>query len=360
MSDRFDVLERFAPLFEPPEPAFERFLHRRDRRRRNQRIAAGVVGITVFVTAIWIVTAGTTSDRSVTPATSGPTVAPNLGPYPMGLVGLPPEGSIPSYPWIGDLVVDFGFGHTDTDGGRFHMSVYEDGRVIWERFGNPFGEGPPTGLIEQRLTPEGVELIRDQVLAVAPFDGDLHYIGAHGLHYGQVRIALGGRLVSLSWGDLYGGEMPEDLPEIMPTAEQAEALRHLDARLGNLEAWLPATAWAERQPRPFIPQRFSACFETHEYRAGLDDLLDSLPRPAQNVLLPLDWTHEQIGPSDALGMPVDIWCTTVITSEARVLARTLEGAGYSVLEDRAPELAYRSESQFEVVFAFIPLLPHQR
>ena len=43
---------------------------RRDRRRRNQRIAAGVVGIAVFVAAVWIVTTVGSSDRS-TPAVPG-------------------------------------------------------------------------------------------------------------------------------------------------------------------------------------------------------------------------------------------------------------------------------------------------
>ena len=223
MSDPRSLLQRESRRFIQQDGAFERLVRRRDRKRRNQRIAAGVVGIAVFVAAIWIVTAGATTDRSLTPATSGATVAPNLGPYPTGLVGLPPEGSIPSNPWIGDLSVDFLFGHTDTDGGRFHMSVYADGRVIWERLGNPSGEGPPTGLIEQRLTREGVELVRAQVQFVAPFDDDLHYVAAHGLHYGEVRIALGDRLVGLSWGDLYGDEMPEDLPEITPTATRSGA-----------------------------------------------------------------------------------------------------------------------------------------
>ena len=45
-------------------------LRRRDRKRRNQRIAAGVVGIAVFVAAVWIVTSGLSLDRS-TPAVPG-------------------------------------------------------------------------------------------------------------------------------------------------------------------------------------------------------------------------------------------------------------------------------------------------
>jgi WD40 repeat protein len=49
MIDRHDVLDRVAPLFHAPELSFEGFLRRRDRKRRNQRIAAGVVGIVLAI-----------------------------------------------------------------------------------------------------------------------------------------------------------------------------------------------------------------------------------------------------------------------------------------------------------------------
>jgi Tol biopolymer transport system component len=78
MSDRFDVLERYAPLFEAPEPSFDGILRRRDRKRRNQRVAAGVVGIAVFIAAIWIVTSVGSFDRTQ-PAVTGPTVPPAPG-----------------------------------------------------------------------------------------------------------------------------------------------------------------------------------------------------------------------------------------------------------------------------------------
>ena len=39
-----------------PSYSFDDLGRRRDRKRRNQRIAAGVVGIAVFVAAIWVVT----------------------------------------------------------------------------------------------------------------------------------------------------------------------------------------------------------------------------------------------------------------------------------------------------------------
>jgi hypothetical protein len=42
----------------------DRLVRRRDRTRRNHRIAAGVVGIAVFVPAVWVVTSGLSLDRS--------------------------------------------------------------------------------------------------------------------------------------------------------------------------------------------------------------------------------------------------------------------------------------------------------
>jgi len=80
-NDRFDVLDRLAPLFEAPEPSFEAFLRRRDRKRRNQRIEAGVVGIAIFVAAVWAVTTGGSFNRTNQPAIK-PTPTPPAGTAP--------------------------------------------------------------------------------------------------------------------------------------------------------------------------------------------------------------------------------------------------------------------------------------
>jgi hypothetical protein len=62
------LLERAGSNAPPLDLQLERVLRRRDRKRRNQRITAGVVGIAVFVAAVWIVTSGGPSDRTQTPA----------------------------------------------------------------------------------------------------------------------------------------------------------------------------------------------------------------------------------------------------------------------------------------------------
>ena len=51
-----------------PSYSFDDLGRRRDRKRRNQRIAASVVGIVVFVAAVWIVTSAGSFYRTQMPA----------------------------------------------------------------------------------------------------------------------------------------------------------------------------------------------------------------------------------------------------------------------------------------------------
>jgi len=72
MSETKELLRRGGEGFAPREDIMDSLIRRRDRKRRNQRIAAGVVGIAVFVAAVWIVTSGLSFDRTQTPAATGP------------------------------------------------------------------------------------------------------------------------------------------------------------------------------------------------------------------------------------------------------------------------------------------------
>jgi Tol biopolymer transport system component len=73
--DRFDVLERLAPLFQAPEPSFERFLRRRERKLRNQRIGAGVVAMMLVVVPAVLFAGLISSDHPQTPGAAGPKVS---------------------------------------------------------------------------------------------------------------------------------------------------------------------------------------------------------------------------------------------------------------------------------------------
>jgi transglutaminase-like putative cysteine protease len=74
MSDLKALLERagravsVVPL--PPD-GLDGLQRRRDHKRRNQRLSAGLVGMAVFVSAVWIVTTGVPFDRTEAPADPG-------------------------------------------------------------------------------------------------------------------------------------------------------------------------------------------------------------------------------------------------------------------------------------------------
>jgi Tol biopolymer transport system component len=72
MIDERDFLERALRRFEPEPGLTDRIFRRRDRKRRNQRITALVVGIAVFVAGVWLATGGGPFDRTRRPATPAP------------------------------------------------------------------------------------------------------------------------------------------------------------------------------------------------------------------------------------------------------------------------------------------------
>lgn len=72
MTKHLDVLDRLAPLVGTSEPSIEMFLRRRDRKRRNERIGAAVVGLSVFLAAVWLVTNAGSYDGAPVPANSSP------------------------------------------------------------------------------------------------------------------------------------------------------------------------------------------------------------------------------------------------------------------------------------------------
>ncbi len=75
MSEHTKLFERAAARYEPPDLPLDGLLKRRDRKRRNQRITAGVVGMAVFVAAVWVlgIRVGQDTTDPAEPPTENPT-----------------------------------------------------------------------------------------------------------------------------------------------------------------------------------------------------------------------------------------------------------------------------------------------
>ena len=94
MNDTGRLIEQVSEHAPFPNDAFERMLRRRDRKQRNQRLAAAGVGMAVFVAMIAFVLSGRLFDQGVGPAVSDPS----------GVESLPGNGeiTISTYPGNGD------------------------------------------------------------------------------------------------------------------------------------------------------------------------------------------------------------------------------------------------------------------
>jgi hypothetical protein len=334
-----DRAKQAAMSVDELDQPYDALLRRRDRKRRNQRIAAGVVGIAVFVAAIWIVTSGGVFDRSETsvvpggdvtgPAETGPSIAPD--PDAEGLNGLPPEGATPSMPESGELVVELN--------GR--VWVYADGRVISSVY--DYTLEPYSGLVEQHLTPEGVEFLRSNVLSTGLFEYDLDLAREDALGCClDIRVRDGDRLVSLRWGPRYA---LSDHQAPIATPGQATALQSLYELLTRPASW-PASVWADQQIRAYVPTSYSFCSRW----ADPSRVLALLPEPARDLL------GTAYLKTDGSKHTPD--CARMTTEEARALAgiliaETAPGGsllGFSLERPEMPEN--------DVLIALNPVLPH--
>src|SRR6266508_2227327 len=186
----------------------------------------------------------------------------------IGFIGLPPEGATPSTPERGELVIPF-FGGlpakiiwTDRDWGVGQAWLYADGRLIWVREDDrPYGANHiSTGLLEQRLTPDGVELFRSELLATGVFRDQLSYGG-----YPTVRVRDGDRFLNHR--------------KLSPSDQ-----RKFAALFADPASWLPGSAWADSEIRAYVPSRFAVCYWVPGQPSELSRILSLLPASAQDLL----------------------------------------------------------------------------
>lgn len=236
--------------------------------------------------------------------------------------GVPPRGTHASTPTTGTLLLSFSVEPVP----HLIWNVYADGRVIWQQWSS---SGDPiviprgvrmidAGYVQQRLTPQGLQLLRARILSTGLFERSLRLRGAgrHAVLFARVR--RGDRMVTLTaWpSGVAWREHPTNA-----TAAQERGLAQIRALLADTAAWsLPAAAWADRKVREFVPSRYVFAFDR-----GVPDLT-KLPPP----LLP----YEKLFSHGANT------CQIVTTGELRTVLRAFLEAGITPVSNHADWLAF--------------------
>ena len=305
---------------------------------RNQRIGAGALTLVVSLFVLAVLVRVLQSGRV-------PTVRP-IEPRPsterVGFVGLPPEGVHASTPPSGGLVlISNGFG--DPDGVRVDLYVYADGTMIWQKWtirsvpvGVPEGANEfTTGYLEQRLTTEGVELLRSRILSTGLFQRNLELRAGKAQHHSPVtiRVRNDDRVVFVEAFRAPGTNVPKQTPA------QTRALLRLEALLADPAAWLPTTAWADREIRAYVASRYSGGFDRRVARPR------ELPPAAAELLFERD---------DCRDFTID---------EVRTISEALDGAGIPPSTNYVGELAFEiggtALQDWDSYLHFWPVLPNR-
>jgi hypothetical protein len=240
---------------------------------------------------------------------------------PMHLAGFPPKG-VNAFPTTtGRLLIGLRPTATTT------WNVYSDGRVIWQKWTSsgvatvvPDGARKlDTGYVHQRLTLQGVQLLRSKLLATGLFEHNLRL--AFGRHHAWVyhQVRRGDRLVTVngvpspdpSWNQRFTD----------PTPAQTQALASIEKFVAAPARWLPAKAWADHRIRAYVPARYLLAFDR-----GYPDL-SKLPAPAVKMLVQYKQLKRHA-------------CQLVTTGQARALVQTFVKAGISPSQNSADTIAF--------------------
>jgi hypothetical protein len=263
----------------------------------------------------------------------------------VGFVGLPPEGATPSRPEVGELVLSLQGAVGGPHDPHSELWVYADGRMIWARSGNGTVDVPEganaytTGYLEQRLAPEGVELLRSTILSTGLFEHDLTLDSGNDAMGLLIQVRDGDRIAVVSWS-------PSRDSAPRATQAQAVALVRLADLLTDPKAWLPEGAWIHREIRAFVASRY--------------DVIRSLVAQADGSGFRLPDPSRLPHPADELLEARASQCVT--TDEARAI---VEGFGAAGIEPSAGfwqtrYLAYDIQALDEgrLTLLFSPALPH--
>jgi hypothetical protein len=255
-----------------------------------------------------------------------------------GFVGVPPDGATPSTPESGELVLHYIGRPAATEGRRFQAFLYADGRLIWD-LADLAGPKYRTGFLEQRLTPEGVELLLSEFISTGLFDRDIKLVSKGDSGWALIQVRNGNRLVNVDWAGATGpgGDYLEATPE------QESAIERLGALLVDPGSGLPASAWENREVRAYVASRYEVCVSrinsaySNLQSLELSELLTGLPTAAADLLREAEWTVDE---ATAVDWRFDSYCSDIATEKAQAIAKALDAAGIARVDPASRVQAY--------------------
>jgi len=294
-----------------------------------------------------------------------------------GFIGLPPEGATPSSPESGELEISYWarWAANGTDG-RTRAWVYADGRLISTGGRPDVPESPlSAGFLEQRLTPEGVELLRSEIAAAGDF-GDLDQLAPPGKPPCPLGQSPSDREKAIANGDcqLPTPEPAPDAPITVPWhtpisvvglgtlvhVDHARDLTRLYERLTNPGSWLPESAWVDRNARAYVASKYAVCYGGWPPDEPMErsKVLALFPEAVRGLLSGATLREGPLFGSPGHFRPSSEYCFDGTTEEARQIVAAFGAAGLE--RHSAARLNYRLEGKGdeEAGIYFEPYLPH--
>ncbi len=298
----------------------------RDGFHRTSHGRRAVISLVAVVGMLTGACASSTPDKPSSAPPSSPVHATTVG--RVHFAGFPPVGAQMSLPASGRILLNI-----SPVSSRASWNVYADGRIIWQRWtrsGDPLvipngADLFHTAYIQQRLTPQGAQLLLSRVLATGQAAG----LFRHNLRlankafeqnqdWAWYQVRNNGHLIdtSVSPPSDWNGQ-----PHRNVTPAQIRALAQINKLLANSTGRLPASAWADRTIRHYVPSHYQLVFDRYSPDPS------KLPSPAKEALA----RYQRL---------LHHACQVITTDQARALIKAFVEAGVKLEDNHGGTLEF--------------------